>query len=183
MPINIHGKQYKTVAERVNEFRQTFQSWTLSTEMVANGDAVIVKASVLDDTGRLISTGYAEEVRGSTNINKTSALENCETSALGRALAAFGLAGTEYASANEVSNAIIQQEVMNATEGLVAYSDAVRKNFGVINSVKVAIANSNRDEAMEWWNDLDEETKSILWKAPKNGGIFTTEERRVMKGG
>jgi hypothetical protein len=57
----------------------------------------------------VIATGLAEEKRTSSQINRTSALENCETSAIGRALAAFGLGGSEYASANEVQNAIHQQ--------------------------------------------------------------------------
>jgi hypothetical protein len=43
----------------------------------------------------LISTGYAEEVRGSGNVNRTSHVENCETSAIGRALANCGMAGSD----------------------------------------------------------------------------------------
>ena len=69
---------------------------------------VIIHAAIIKD-GVTIATGLAVEVRGSSQINKTSALENCETSAIGRALAAFGLGGSEYASANEVENAIHQQ--------------------------------------------------------------------------
>jgi hypothetical protein len=111
MPIKIHGKEYMTVAERVNDFRRDNPDYTLSTELVlADETYVVMKASILNTEGRLIATGYAEERRGSSMINKTSALENCETSAIGRALAAFGLGGTEYASANEVQNAIAQQD-------------------------------------------------------------------------
>ena len=108
--VNIHGKQYKTVALRVNEFRKDHPAFGLETELVQNTDLVIMKALIKDESGRVIATGYAEEKRNSTNINKTSALENCETSAIGRALAAFGLAGEEYASADEVANAINQQQ-------------------------------------------------------------------------
>jgi hypothetical protein len=72
-----------------------------------------MKASIvtLEAEGRtfVLATGYAEERRDSTTINKTSALENCETSAIGRALAAYGYAGTEYASADEVAQAVRQQ--------------------------------------------------------------------------
>jgi hypothetical protein len=70
----------------------------------------VMKAAVSFEGEITAGTGYAEEKRGSTQINKTSALENCETSAIGRALAAAGFGGTEYASANEVQNAIHQQE-------------------------------------------------------------------------
>ena len=68
-----------------------------------------MKASISNEQGRLLATGFAEEVRAASKINRTSALENAETSAVGRALAALGLAGTEYASADEVANAITQQ--------------------------------------------------------------------------
>jgi hypothetical protein len=57
----------------------------------------------------VVAVGHAEENRQASTINKTSALENCETSAYGRALAAFGFAGTEFASADEVAQAISQQ--------------------------------------------------------------------------
>jgi hypothetical protein len=44
---------------------------------------------------QLIATGYAEEVRGAGNVNRTSHVENCETSAIGRALANCGMAGSD----------------------------------------------------------------------------------------
>ena len=68
-----------------------------------------MKASIKTKDGFIVATGHAEEVRTASMINKTSALENCETSAIGRALASFGLAGTEFASANEVQQAISNQ--------------------------------------------------------------------------
>ena len=108
--VAIHGKQYKTVALRVNEFRAAHPVWTIRTSLIeADERIVVMKAEILDDTGRLISSGYAEENRTSSQINRTSALENCETSAIGRALAFFGLAGSEIASADEVATAINHQ--------------------------------------------------------------------------
>lgn len=108
--VNIKGKDYQTVALRVQMFREKFPAYTLKTEVLfRDKDEVVMLASVIDETGRLISTGHAEEQRKSSQINATSALENAETSAIGRALAAFGLGGTEFASANEVENAIHQQ--------------------------------------------------------------------------
>ena len=112
--VAIHGKQYKTVALRVSEFRQINPEWGILTELVeSDNERVVMKASIVNYsagvTDKIIGTGYAEEKRGTTQINKTSALENCETSAIGRALAACGFGGTEYASANEVQNAIQQQ--------------------------------------------------------------------------
>lgn len=113
--IKIHGKTYLTVAERVNDFRDKHKDeFGIITKLVANGEWIIVQARIENAEGRTIATGFAEELRGSSQINKTSALENCETSAIGRALANLGFGGTEYASANEVQNAIHQQ---NAGEG------------------------------------------------------------------
>ena len=109
--VNIHGKEYKTVAKRVDEFRQdNGKDLSIITSLVDRDEnAVVMKAEILDKDGRVIATGYAEEYRTASQINKTSALENCETSAIGRALANFGLGGGEYASADEVANAINQQ--------------------------------------------------------------------------
>ena len=108
--VQIHGKTYLTVAYRVNEFRKEHPDWGILTDIVeSNDEIVIMKSTITSKPGCIIGTGYAEEKRGSTQINRTSALENCETSAIGRALAACGYGGTEYASANEVQNAIQQQ--------------------------------------------------------------------------
>lgn len=108
--VNIHGKQYHTVAKRVQDFREANAEYGLLTEVAfREGDLVAVKASIVDKDGRVLATGHAEEDRTKGQVNRTSALENAETSAIGRALSAFGFAGTEFASANEVENAIHQQ--------------------------------------------------------------------------
>ena len=98
------GKQYTMVAQRVEAFRKHIGAdLGIETELISNTDQrVLMKASIKTPSGFVVSTGYAEEVRGSTHINKGSALENCETSAVGRALAALGLHGGEYASVNEI---------------------------------------------------------------------------------
>jgi hypothetical protein len=108
--IDIRGKAYQTVALRVQLFRETHPAWSLTTDVVERGEeCVVMKAAIADETGRTLATGFAEEYRKSSQINRTSALENAETSAIGRALAALGYGGTEYATANEVQNAIHQQ--------------------------------------------------------------------------
>src|SRR3990167_7428164 len=107
--VNIHGKSYQTVALRVRNFRDRYPYFTLSTEIVSrDAEVVVMKALIADEKGRVIATGHAEERRAASTINKTSALENAETSAIGRALASFGLGGTEFASADEGANAIAQ---------------------------------------------------------------------------
>lgn len=111
--VNIRGKEYKTVALRVQEFAEANKDrqFSLVTEIVSMDQSVVVMvAKVMDRDGRVLATGHAEEVRSAGMINKTSALENCETSAIGRALAAFGFGGSEFASANEVQAAMERQK-------------------------------------------------------------------------
>jgi len=127
--ISIHGKKYHTVAERVNIFRKHFTDWSIDTAILNNDLAeamqsiVVMKAVIRTPTGRTVASGLASEVVGSSSVNKTSALENCETSAIGRALAFFGFAGTEIASANEVEIAKEQQSderiARNVVEGKI----------------------------------------------------------------
>jgi hypothetical protein len=177
--VPIHGKQYKTVAYRVNEFRTQYPDYTVSTELVeANDTLVVMKASISNEQGRLLATGFAEEVRAASKINRTSALENAETSAIGRALAALGLAGTEYASADEVANAIKQQNDGEFLE----FMATVRENFDWIMYAKEAIANEDWQSLAAIWTDIDHETMATLFRAPTKGGIFTTEERNACKG-
>ena len=108
--VNIRGKEYQTVALRVQKFREQHPDWSIITALISrDAETVVMLASVMNDQNRIIATGHAEEFRNASQINSTSALENCETSAIGRALAAAGFGGTEFASANEVQNAIHQQ--------------------------------------------------------------------------
>ena len=109
--VAIHGKNYSTVATRVAVARRNLGTQlSIQTSIVdKDADTVTVKAKVFID-GRLIGTGIAEENRKASRINQTSAVENCETSAVGRALAFCGLQDNNIASAEEVSAAIEQQD-------------------------------------------------------------------------
>ena len=117
MPVNIHGKEYRTVAERINLFWENREAaeWSIVTELLGDQGDVIIFRAVITHGDRIVATGTSEEVRGSTSINRTSALENAETSAVGRALAFMGLGGTEIASADEVAQAIHKQQSMNGS--------------------------------------------------------------------
>ena len=181
--IKIHNKEYKTVALRVTEFlaSPTHKDWSIETDLISDGTNVVMKSTIKDVDGRVRGTGYAEEVRGSTNINKTSAMENAETSCIGRALAAVGFGGTEYASANEVTDAIIQQTAMNASEELLNYNAAVRQHIASISAIKNALADADLETAAEEWNAMSEDEQRSVWKAPSKGGIFTTQELATIK--
>ena len=109
--IQIQGKDYITVSERVKEFRKLHPQGQILTQIMANADGqILFQAKIIVD-GVLVATGHAKEVEGSTFINKTSALENSETSAVGRALGLYGIGiDTSLASADEVANAVTQQK-------------------------------------------------------------------------
>lgn len=109
--VDIKGKMYNTVNQRILAFRELFENGSIETEIVSLSDGICTfKAVVRDDNGRIISTGYAQEKESSSFINKTSYIENCETSAVGRALGFIGIGATEsIASAEEVLNAISNQ--------------------------------------------------------------------------
>lgn len=109
--VNVKGKDYVQVNERVKAFRMVCPGGSISTDMVLfDAGRVIIKATILDSDGTVLATGYAEEKEGSTMINKTSFLENCETSAVGRALGFAGIGiDASMASAEEVATAIVNQ--------------------------------------------------------------------------
>ena len=134
--VNIHGREYETVALRVQKFKSAYPNHALTTEVLTRDeDCVVMKASIYNPEGRLIATGHAEEYRKSSTINKTSALENAETSAIGRALAAFGLGGTEFATADEVANAIGQQRAAEAVQQPVAFLSLAPKLQDLCNAL------------------------------------------------
>lgn len=109
--VNIKGKEYVEVNERVKHFRDIYAGWGIETEMLSNVEGVCVfKAIIKDDTGVVKSVGHAYEKEDSSFINKTSYIENCETSAVGRALGFLGIGiDTSIASSEEVANAIQNQ--------------------------------------------------------------------------
>ena len=109
MPVKIHGKDYKTVAERVTEFHNEHKdNKSILTEIIQFKDGIVVVKAVVK-IGESIFCGHAYEELGSSKINETCALENCETSAIGRALASAGYLGSEFASADELVGALNKQ--------------------------------------------------------------------------
>ena len=125
--ISIHGKDYATVALRLAVLRRNLGAKAkIETEIVSiDKDTVVCKATVsIGDA--VIATGLAEERRAASRINQTSALETCETSAVGRALAFCGITNDSIASAEEVAAAIEQQskEIQQALKDLEAVSHA-----------------------------------------------------------
>ena len=111
--IQIKGKDYIEVNERVKEFHKLHTNGSITTELIEMTDRFITKTSVIPDVENKdrVFTGIAYEKEDGTFINKTSALENCETSSVGRALGMLGIGiDTSLASYNEVANAVKQQD-------------------------------------------------------------------------
>ena len=109
--ISIHGKDYATVAHRLAIARRNLGvELDITTKIIhLDNEKAVVQADIFLE-GKHVSTGLAEEFRSASRINQTSALENAETSAVGRALAFLGIINDQIASAEEVSLAIEQQD-------------------------------------------------------------------------
>ena len=125
--ISIHGKYYATVALRVAIARRVLgTALDVVTKIVSiDKETVVMQADIFID-GKHVSTGHAEENRKASRINTTSALENAETSAVGRALAFCAFISDGVASAEEVSTAIEQQDekIQSALKELNSVSHA-----------------------------------------------------------
>ena len=110
---DIKGKEYAEVNQRIKAFRMIYPQGSIETELINNENGICIFRAKVTNGITVLGTGTAYEKEGSSFINKTSYIENCETSAVGRALgmAGFGI-DTSVASAEEVQNAIEQQEDM-----------------------------------------------------------------------
>lgn len=109
--IDVKGKEYVQVTERIKAFRSICPSGTIKTDIINyDENSITMMASILDEDGKLLATGYAREQQDASFINKYSYVENCETSAVGRALGFLGIGiDASMASADEVANAIKNQ--------------------------------------------------------------------------
>ena len=144
--ISIHGKSYATVSLRIGVARRVLgTALDIVTKIVSiDANTVVMQADVYVD-GKHVSTGHAEEKRTASKINQTSALENCETSATGRALAFLGFISDGIASAEEVSAAIMQQDQkiqaslkeLEAVSHKGSYTEWLSKNKAMLGELKI----------------------------------------------
>ena len=103
--------EYAQVNERIKAFRMLYPDGSITTDLLSNENGVCVFKATVMALGCVLGTGHAQEKENSSFINKTSYIENCETSAVGRALGMLGLGiDSSIASAEEVENAILNQE-------------------------------------------------------------------------
>ena len=129
--VNIKGKDYVQVNERIEYFRteKKYEGWAMLTNIIElSDDKCVMKAEIRNAEGITVAEGVAYEMRADGYINKTSYIENCETSAWGRALANLGIGiKTSVASADEVNQAIDAEKNIkkDLPIALVKITDAV----------------------------------------------------------
>lgn len=181
--VNIKGKEYVQVHERVRAFREVFPKYRLISEIISVGEdgngggIVTMKASVLDENGNVLATGHAQEKEASSNVNRTSYIENCETSAFGRALGNLGIGiDTNFATADEVEIAIEQQEEIRREEkerreADAAKADELNKGF----SAALERAGMATDEQIESIIKGCDITGTIVASIAKHYGVETLE--------
>ena len=130
--IDVKGKNYAEVNQRIKAFRMLYPEGVIDPEILSVENGVcIMKATIKDENDHILGIGHAYEKENSTFINKTSYIENCETSAVGRALAMCGIGiDTSVASYEEVANAIENQKPKNdkVTE---AQKSLIKNNFNI----------------------------------------------------
>jgi hypothetical protein len=172
--IDIKGTEYVPVNERILEFWRVHPAWNIRTEIIESAPGTVrFQVSIVDDLGHLRATGHAEEKEGSSFINKLSYVENCETSAIGRALGVLGIGiDTSVASFEEVANQIANNpEPMTSgqaqmIENLIHTSTLQEEVLTNIERQYLTFSKPRADECIEYLKNnqklsLDQQFKKI----------------------
>lgn len=172
---NIKGKEYAAVNGRINAFRRLYPQGFISTEILSMDAGVVVMKATCGyyENGQsvVLGTGMAYEREGSSNINKTSYIENCETSAVGRALGMAGIGvTTAVASSEEVQNAILQQEEMENDVD-------PQKRVALIDEINAMMSNYSQDEKRTLFAQALQEAGL----PKKTSGVMTVSELQRAK--
>ncbi|NTW31041.1 MAG: hypothetical protein HGB12_00130 [Bacteroidetes bacterium] len=179
--IDIKGKKYILVSDRVLEFNKLYPQGCIRTELVSktDDDMVVIKATVIPDINKpeRFFTGYSQATWGDGYINKTSAMENCETSAVGRCLGFLGLGIIDsIASADEINKAQTQPEKKSKTLSVDDPNEQIRK-----------LANEQIKEAVRTskikLSQMQEIMKNVTGDANKNTvhGLDVSQIDEIMK--
>jgi len=169
--IDIKGKEYVLINERIRYFRETYEDGQILTEILSNENGVCLFKATVVINGKIVATGHAQEKEGSTFINKTSYIENAETSAIGRALGIAGIGiDTSIATYEEVKNAINNQnnddeklKLLVEFEKLVNATDSDKEKIYSVYKVK-----NNTEMSIDQFKDA---IKVLKQKQVKNNEI------------
>lgn len=163
----IKGKQYAEVNQRIKVFRMLYPNGSIETEILSIDNGVcVMRATAYDEDGKKLSTGHAYEKEDSSFINNTSYIENCETSAVGRALGMLGIGiDTSIASSDEMQNALHQQDMMKpASKAKIATLQELCKKYKIDSEKWLKQCNRTWDTLTE-----GEATKMLLGLKEKYG--------------
>lgn len=177
--INMKGKKYTQVVHRMEAFRKEHGTlFGVDTKiLVDDGHRVVIKAVITyTPTGAVVGSGMAEEIRGQGPVNTTSALENAETSAIGRALASMGLAGGEYASANEM------EAVERKSEALADKPTSAPEPATEPPQEEIEPISMNATEAEAWMQMVSDKLSGMNTLAGLKDFMSEDEVRGRMKG-
>jgi len=157
--IDIKGKNYVLVSDRVIYFNETYLKGSIKTQLVSQPEAqmVVIKAIVIPDITipERYFTGYSQATWGDGNVNKTSALENCETSAVGRALAMMGIGVIDsIASVDEMKKAGVSNAIYQSDEERMEFKDSNCTKCGA--PIKISQAGKPYCSALCWKNPPQE---------------------------
>jgi hypothetical protein len=154
--ILIKGKEYIEVNERLKYYKEHHPNHPLTSEILywENGE-IIIKAEIKNEDGVVVADGIAHEKANSSHINKTSYVENCQTSAWGRALACFGIGiDTSIASSDEVKATLPPPNKQTNNNATQAQYRAIYKLGSEAKMTKGSIQEMGR-----WYRDGDAMTK------------------------
>lgn len=141
--VNIKGKLYATVARRNEYFWKAVGiDGRIENEIIEMTDTKVVVGTRIFIGDKLVGNDFAEEYRNQGPVNKTSALENCVTSSIGRALSCVGLSGGEYASSFEVDNAINNKPKAPVENELAT---KIFKTF--------SLSCETKEQLKDWWKE------------------------------
>ena len=179
---DIKGKDYAEVNQRIKAFRMVYPQGSIETEILQQdhvsflGDeqnVVVIKATVKTEDGHILATGTAYEKENSTFINKTSYIENCETSAIGRALgvAGFGI-DVSVASAEEVQNAIQNQKFTQEE------ADNYKLTFGKYKGMTIKELQEQNPDYINWLLNNTKDDRIIKMIELITGKVKLSEEEQ-----
>ena len=182
--IDLKGKNYAMVPERVTAFRKLFPEGFIKTEIISHDGQTVLMQAVAGfyDNGVpvILGSGFAQEVKGRGMVNGTSYIENCETSAVGRALGMIGLGinGGGICSAEELANAVTAQRQMKEEEK--AFSQKPVKTDQVETTAKIPEPNPVEQFLKNAMKGLREERKI---SAAENNKLFSDQKTALVKAG
>ena len=165
--IDIKGKLYAQVNDRVMAFREICPGGSIESDIIDLKDGVVVvKAIVRDEEDRIVATGLVYEKENSTYINRTSFIENAETSAVGRALGFLGIgADGSICSAEELVNAVVNQTPEELGEKLL--KRPTEKQLNYMNKM--------------WKSASDEEKAAVREKFPSFDDLTMEQASEIIK--